>query len=98
MMKYSLHPEAEGYLRDAARFYFERAGSSLSQSLLAEFEHSVGLLLEHPELGAPWRRGTRRFVMNRFPYSIIYIVSGEDLRILAVAHHSRRPGYWRARK
>ncbi len=37
-MIYSLHPEAEEDLRDAAEFYRERAGNSLSQSLLAEFE------------------------------------------------------------
>ena len=38
-MNYSLHPKAEEDLRDAAEFYRERAGKSLSQSLLAEFEH-----------------------------------------------------------
>ncbi len=98
-MKYSLHPEAEADLRDAAEFYRERAGNSLSQSLLAEFEQSVNILLQHPGLGSPWRSGgRRRYLMKRFPYSIVYTVSGEELRILAAAHHSRRPGYWRGRK
>jgi hypothetical protein len=36
--------------------------------------------------------------MRRFPYSLIYTVIGDEVRILAVAHHSRRPGYWRGRK
>jgi toxin ParE1/3/4 len=98
MMKYWMHPEAEGDLRDAAAFYSRRAGNGLSQSLLAEFEHSINLLLQYPELGHLWRSGTRRHLMNRFPYSIIYTVSAEEIRILAVAHHSRRPGYWRKRK
>ena len=31
-------------------------------------------------------------------FGIIYTVVGDQLRILAVAHHSRRPGYWRARR
>lgn len=98
-MIYSLHPEAEGDLRDAAEFYRERAGNSLSQSLLAEYEQSVHILLQHPSLGSPWRgRGRRRYLMKRFPYSLVYTVSGEEIRILAVAHHSRRPGYWRGRK
>lgn len=44
-MNYSLHPEAEEDLRDAAEFYRERAGNSLSQSLLGEFEQSVNILL-----------------------------------------------------
>ena len=97
-MTYSLHPEAEQDLRHAAEFYQERGASPLSQSFLGEFERSVGLLLRHPQLGALWRCGKRRFVMRRFPYSLIYIVAGEELRILAVAHQSRRPGYWRGRK
>ena len=82
-MKYSLHPEAQQDLRDAAAFYQDRAGSNLSQSLLVEFEHSVNLLLRHPQLGALW---------------IVYTVRGDEIHILAVAHQSRRPGFWRGRK
>ncbi len=40
-MKYSLHPEAERDLREAAEFYRARAGDSLSRAFLTEFEHSV---------------------------------------------------------
>jgi plasmid stabilization system protein ParE len=97
-MNYWLHPEAQEDLREAAKFYREQAGVGLSQSLFAEFEHSVSLLLRYPGLGAVWRHGKRRIVMNRFPYSVIYTVVGEQIRVLAVAHHSRRPGYWRGRK
>lgn len=67
-MKYSLHPEAESDLREAAEFYRERADSVLSQALLGEFERSVAILLRHPALGALWRYGKRRYGMKRFPY------------------------------
>ncbi|MBX3676029.1 MAG: type II toxin-antitoxin system RelE/ParE family toxin [Rhodocyclaceae bacterium] len=97
-MKYLLHPEAEADLRDAAGYYRERGGISLSQALFTEFERSVGLLVQHPLLGALWVLGKRRLVMKHFPFSVIYTVASEELRILAVAHHSRRPGYWRKRK
>jgi plasmid stabilization system protein ParE len=96
-MKYWLHPEAEEDLREAAGHYRERAGSSLSQSLFTEFERSVNVVLQHPGLGALWRHGKRRYIMRRFPYSLIYTIVAEEIRILAVAHHSRRPGYWRRR-
>jgi len=94
-MIYSLHPEAEADLREAAEFYQGQAGKRLSQALLAEFESSVSMLLRHPNLGLVWRRDRRRYLMRRFPYSLIYRVVGEEVRILAVAHQSRRPGYWR---
>ena len=97
-MRYSLHPEAEQDLRDAAEFYRQHAGTALSQSLFSEFERSVGVILEHPGVGQLWRNGKRRYVMQRFPYSLIYSVSSEEICILAVAHHSRRPGYWRGRQ
>lgn len=98
-MNYSLHPEALGDLRDAASFYREQAGTGLSQSLLGEFEQSISKLLLHPALGSPWRgRGRRRYLMKHFPYSLVYTVSADELRVLAVAHHSRRPDYWAHRK
>lgn len=80
-MNYWLHPEAREDLREAAEYYRQRAGIILSQSLLAEFERSVDLLLRHPGLGAIWRYGKRRFVMERFPYGLIYTVTGDQLRI-----------------
>lgn len=98
-MNYSLHPEASEDLRDAASFYREKAGISLSQSFLSEFEQSINKLLRHPALGSPWRgRGRRRYLMRHFPYSLIYTVSCDHIRILAVAHYGRRPGYWAGRK
>jgi toxin ParE1/3/4 len=98
-MNYSLHPDALGDLQDGASFYREQAGTSLSRSFLGEFEQSINKLLLHPALGSPWRgRGRRRYLMKHFPYSLVYTVSGEDIRILAVAHHSRRPGYWAGRR
>lgn len=79
-------------------FYSEKAGAALARAVIAEFEHAVALLLQFPALGAAWRHGKRRLLMRRFPYSVIYSVAGDEIRILAVAHHSRRPGYWRARR
>lgn len=97
-MRYWLHPKAEDDLREAAEFYRESADVSLSRSFLAEFRQSANILLQHPGLGAVWRNGRRRLLMKRFPYSLIYAISGEQVRILAVAHHSRKPDYWRDRR
>ena len=96
-MNYQLHPEAEVDLREAAEFYRKRAGNHLALTFIAEFEYSVSLLLEHLTLGAIWRNGRRRLVMRRFPYSLIYSIVDQQIRILAVAHHSRRPGHWQDR-
>ena len=41
--------------------------------------------------------GIRRLVLRRFPYSIVVRQVGGSLEVIAFAHHSRRPGYWRDR-
>lgn len=97
-MIYSLHPEAESDLREAAEYYRERAGVAMAQALLGDFERSIAWLLDRPLLGALWLHGKRRLVMRHFPYSITYTVAAQEVQVLAVAHQSRRPGYWRKRK
>ncbi|MEY2341970.1 type II toxin-antitoxin system RelE/ParE family toxin [Acidithiobacillus sp. IBUN Pt1247-S3] len=56
-MIYSLHPEAESDLREAAEYYRERAGVTIAQAIFDDFGHSMKLLLEHPLLGALWLHG-----------------------------------------
>lgn len=97
-MKYSLHPGAENDLREAARFYKERVGTELVLSLFTEFESAVNLLIDNPLVGAEWRAGKRRYILKRFPFSLIYTFEEDEIRIWAVAHHKRKPGYWKNRK
>lgn len=35
--------------------------------------------------------------VSDFPYRVVYFVEGDLLKIVAVAHAKRRPGYWRDR-
>ena len=36
-------------------------------------------------------------VLRRFPFSVVYAVVADLVYIVAVAHGSREPGYWRLR-
>jgi plasmid stabilization system protein ParE len=42
----------------------------------------------------PEALGLRRRIIQGFPFTLIYRVVGDTLRIEAVAHTRRRPGYW----
>ena len=42
-------------------------------------------------------QNVRRFILPGYPYDLIYAVLAEEIVILAVAHHSRQPGYWQER-
>jgi len=45
----------------------------------------------------PELRLARRLPVNRFPYHIAYLEWEGAIRILALAHDSREPGYWFSR-
>ena len=66
----------------------------LGDDFASEVEHAVRQFVENPELGSPHLAGTRRVLTRRFPYSVIYQVRKEQLVIVAVAHHRRKPTYW----
>ena len=97
-VSYLLSQEAEEELAVANALQNEQASTSVANAFLSEFIRAASLVAEHPRLGKPASRGRRLFPLQRFPYSLVYRAEDEGVRIGAVAHHSRRPGYWRARK
>jgi toxin ParE1/3/4 len=94
----SVGPEADRELTEGAVYYAQEANAELGLAFIEEFERALDLLCAQPQLGAPWRNGRRRFPLRRFPYSIIYYLKVDELRVVALAHHRRRPGYWAGRK
>lgn len=96
-MSPSISSEAESELTEGALFYAREGGAELGLAFISEFERTLALLAHHAQLGAQWRR-RRRMPLRRFPYSIIYYVRGDEFRVIALAHHRRRPEYWTRRK
>jgi len=97
-VKLVIVPFALAELHDAAAFYAARANVELGLAFITEFERTAKLVLENPTLGAIYRGKQRRYLFRRFPYSIIYQVTADELRVIAVAHQRRRPGYWSKRE
>ncbi|MFS2140018.1 type II toxin-antitoxin system RelE/ParE family toxin [Duganella sp. Dugasp56] len=97
-MKPVIVPAALAELQDAADYYASKGGSGLAHTFVDEFERVVNLVLSNPQLGAVFRGDRRRYFLSRFPYSVIYQVTTDELRIIAIAHQRRRPGYWRGRR
>ena len=85
-------------LHHATAFYIARSDKKLGLAFAAEFDRAANLLIGNPEIGQVFRGDVRRFVMRRFPYNVYYHTVSGELQILAIAHQSRRPGYWANRK
>lgn len=95
-MRLEFHPEAELEFIEAAAYY-ELQVPGLGERFGAEVRRVTQVLLAHPEIGLSIDADLRTHVLQRFPFTLIYSLSTDVLRIEVVAHQSRRPGYWRSR-
>jgi toxin ParE1/3/4 len=93
--------EADAEYRAAGRWYDERV-----EGLGIEFFDAVDATLDQiarlPKAGALVRRvpvdlQVRRAPVKRFPYYVVYLEASSTIRVLAIAHDRRRPGYWTSR-
>lgn len=90
------HPEAREEIREARGFY-EAHLEGLGLRFLEAAEGAAERISADPEAGSPFAGGFRKRRISAFPYNIIYRVWDDRIYFVAVAHHHRRPGYWRGR-
>ena len=77
-------------------WYAERSLIAAS-AFLRELSVAVQRIRQTPHRYPAAEVGTRRILLDRFPFTIYYRVKSETLNIVAVAHQKRRPGYWSSR-
>ena len=88
--------EAELEILEAVEFYQKRAGS-IAAYFFSEFKKAREEIAAFPEFWKPIGKDYRRKLVSRYPYGIIYRIKGEVIEIVALAHTSRKPDYWRER-
>ena len=80
-------------LSEAADFYdLEQLG--LGTAFLDAVQEALLSVADNPEAFPIELGETRKRVVGRFPYSILYWFDSTVVHVLAIAHHRRRPGYW----
>lgn len=90
-------------MRAAALWYEDRAPGVGLRFLAAVFAAAKRIAVS-PQLGTLWKsphlaaKEIRRLPLVTFPYLIVYQMREGRIVIVAVAHGSRRPGYWMARR
>jgi plasmid stabilization system protein ParE len=90
------HPDAENEMNEAAEF-LDRQCPGLGIAFLAQVRQAVDTIRSFPEAGRLLEGQVRRKLVVKFPYSVVYSIRSTQIRVLAVAHHKRRPYYWRSR-
>ncbi len=95
-MTFSFHPEAEREFLAAQDFYDDRE-FGLGEDFLDEVHATINRIVKFPNAWPPYSHRTKRCLCSRFPYSVIYRHTETEITVYAVAHHSRKPGYWKKR-
>lgn len=80
-MTFEFLPAADEEFREAARYYESEAAG-------------VGLSFIAAQM---MRVGIRKKVLRHFAYNLFYAVEADAIVAVAVAHHRKRPNYWRTR-
>jgi plasmid stabilization system protein ParE len=97
-LKVRYHPEARVEL-EAAVDWYEDQQPGLGEDMDREIQRAEAVIAESPSAWGHWpgTRSVRRFILSRFPYSVVYRVHGMAIEVIAIAHHHREPGYWKGR-
>jgi len=82
--------EAEGDLKEAFAWYEDKR-TGLGYDFLLQVDVGINFINRNPEIHRIEYKSTRKHVIKRFPYKIIYLVEEEKIIILAVIHGKRKP-------
>lgn len=96
MIDVSFHPDADAELLEATDWYLKRSLIAATGFIQA-VDHAIARIAENPLRYPVTRFGRRRFVLISYPYDLVYRIRQDEVEVVAIAHHARRPGYWRNR-
>jgi hypothetical protein len=95
-LKFSFHPEAKFELTQGVEFY-QTKEINLGAEFLEEVFGVIARIIEFPQAFPNFSTNTRKCLVNRFPFAVIYQIRQKEIFILAITHLSRKPGYWKER-
>jgi toxin ParE1/3/4 len=92
-MRIEYHPAIEGELAEIRDYYNDRC-RNLGDDFINEFERQVLRIAAMPSRWMLVRGNTRRALMKRFPYLILFrVVNDAVIRIMVIKHERRHPAY-----
>jgi toxin ParE1/3/4 len=94
--KISIHEAAEIELNESADFY-DLSCPNLGSIFIDEIQRTIRSIAEFPDAAPIIQGQVRTKLVAKFPFSVIYSLRSDEVRILAIAHQKRRPVYWRSR-
>lgn len=96
MQKIIFHPDVVDEIKSSYDWY-ESQADGLGENLLSELESAFEAIVELPDTWPKFKKEFRRFLLSKFPFSVIYRSIDNSIYVVAVMHNSRKPGYWLTR-
>jgi len=81
---------------DAAVLYYDLEQQGLGERFKTEVRTAIDRIRTYPDAWTMIRPDIRKCILHKFPYSVLYALEGEQILIIAIAHHHRKPEYWSA--
>lgn len=94
---FRVHEDAARELSDAAEYY-DLESPGLGAVFVSSVDDGFVRIREYPDAAREVAHGVRGLVLAKFPYTVIYEVRDDTIRVLAIAHQRRRPFHWRGRR
>jgi toxin ParE1/3/4 len=91
-----IHPAAEAEIW-AELEYYDGKRFGLGRELRFEIRAAFAYIQRNPQGFAADRNKVRRCLLKRFPFSVVFVDETDLIWVLALAHHKRRPNYWKKR-
>ncbi len=83
-------------LIEAAEWY-ELSSAKIAVELSDEFRKGLMKIKNNPYQSQILRSNYRKVNLYKFPYKIVFTIEGNEIIIVAFAHHKRKPGFWENR-
>ena len=90
------HQDAIADVKNAVTWYQERS-SKTALDFIEELRRATDAIRKAPQRWPFGKNKTRKFLLWRFPFAVIYSEQESQITVWAVAHGSRLPGYWEDR-
>jgi toxin ParE1/3/4 len=91
-----LHQGAEDDLQESVVWYAEQDPRAADRFLEA-VKQALSSIVSDPERCPTIASGIHAYSMTRYPFQITFRIRDFEIEVLALAHASRRSGYWTSR-
>lgn len=96
MYQLVFHPDVQHEIK-ASYDWYQKQHIGLGDDFLTELEQAYEAISAMPNSWSKFQAKFHRFLLNKFPFSVIYHINHDTIYIVAIMHQSRKPNYWRKR-